>query len=260
MRFQVFFTILLSTQIALSAGFEDFKKSSTTILESLRSQGMSQAGNLDLEKVIEKTHATKWQPFQQGFFGGSGKHRTTAIYLVEENTILVSEMALKILSPDVYPLAALHEALGAQGYADENYELTLSLDQLSKVTPNQRALFERRLKNLTPTVNHNKVYKHQDGGTSVGGGGDGFGIELKSIVLSEALRQNFSEDTLDIIFATELEINWDSQAPQVTASKKADSWLIEISGFYWFMLNAAKNTDQKNAVAQQVLSILMEKR
>ncbi len=93
------------------------------------------------------------------------------------------------LSPAVMnPIRDLHMSLGALGYFDENYELSLTLFLLDPKTQKKIGVdVEKITKFLFLNMQkrtENPKYQHQGGATSVGGGGDANAMYIKLWALS----------------------------------------------------------------------------
>jgi hypothetical protein len=234
--------ILIVPLVSRAQSFSEFKGESRSIVQKLRSQGIKQVGNIDLDVLDKQISETKWGSVKDKFLVGSGEERSTSIYLVEQRAVIVNELALQTIDRSIYPQASLHEVLGANGYDDEKSKISLSLDQIAK-DPSKKALFEKRLEKSINGLKTNKIYQNKSGGTSVGGGGDGTAIEFKKILLEIAL-ENLSENSdqiLDAVLDSDIEPNWNrDQFYDLKIQKFETSYRIDIPSILWVTLSANK--------------------
>jgi hypothetical protein len=259
MKYALALTLLFTSVLAHADEFGDFATSSLTIVETLRSQGVHNIGSLNLDELSQKIATTKWSPVNDKYLLGSGTDRGTSIYLVDQDKVFVNTLALKNLPADVFPQAALHEALGANGYEDENSQASLALDQLSKSPKAGRRFFEKQVENLKPTVKENKIYKTQSsaGGTSVGGGGDGTTIEFKRRLLQDVVDafanspntdENKLNAILDQVLNMDVEPNWDftRQTPPQIEKSPQGGLKLTIPSIYWVTYKSARETGENS--------------
>lgn len=191
-----FFRLLILALLALSFAAqaevvrgspnEIFRPLSKKIPQAIIDQGIKKIGDLDVAKLIAKLDTVEWRTFDLGFLSGSGGKRQTSIYIVKDRMVVVNMLALQNLveKPVRIDRWALHEALGALGYDDENYEITTALTFVSPADKGLERvdLVERTLSNLQiRTTDH--VYDNVGGTTIIGGGGDAPIIELKTRLL-----------------------------------------------------------------------------
>lgn len=167
---------------------EIFRPVSKHIVQQLVDLGVNTVGQLDTKKLLADLDTVEWRTFNLGFFAGSGGKRQTSIYLVEQRMVAVSTYALENLVGQPIPLWewALHEALGALGYPDENYELTTSLHFLVKSstldTIQRISLVEESFSAISIRTT-NQIYSSEGGTTIIGGGGDAPIITFKTQLL-----------------------------------------------------------------------------
>lgn len=230
--------------------FPEFKSESRTIVQKLRSQGIQQVGNINLEVLDKKISETKWASVKDKFLIGSGEDRSTSVYLVEQKAVIVNELALQTIDRSIYPQASLHEALGANGYDDEKSQISLSLDQIAK-DPSKKALFEKRLEKSIRGLKDNKIYQNKSGGMSVGGGGDGTAIEFKKILLDIAMEDSSenSNQILDAVLDSDIEPNWNrDQFYDLKIQKLETGYRIDIPSILWVTFSADKLNGMKHKV------------
>lgn len=168
---------------------EIFRPLSKRMVEKVVKQGITKVGDLDLPYLLEMLDTVEWRTFDIGFLGGSGGGRHTSIYMVESRMVVVNMLSLQNLVGTEVRIDrwALHEALGALGYPDENYDITTSLTFIADAPQSKAAtradLVERSLSNIKLTTT-NRVYESSSGGSTViGGGGDAPIVELKCRLL-----------------------------------------------------------------------------
>jgi len=229
--------------------FSEFKNESHKIVQSLLEQGIKKVGKIDLEILDKQIATTNWQSVKDKFLLGSGEERSTSIYLVAQQTVIVNELALQLIDHSVYQQVSLHEALGANGYDDEKSKISLSLDQIAK-DPSKKNFFEGKLTELRTDLSSNKIYQDRSGGTSVGGGGDGTAIEFKMILLNIALENQLegSDSTIDAILESNIEPNWSPQSiHDLRVQKQEKGFRIDIPSVLW-TLNKTNNKFKENFV------------
>ena len=188
-----FATAANSKDLSLFAAREDpafeqkMQNQVAVFIRELVQQGPS-IGDLDFTTLTREIEQVHWLRSSQGFFAGSGEPRASSIYLVEERTVVFNDLTLAYTSDWVLPLVALHESLGALGYIDENYEITLSLyfsahhamGSSEKILLPYVTNLKRRKSN--PVYAGSKtfgLFAKKGGSTSVGGGGDASSLEIK---------------------------------------------------------------------------------
>jgi hypothetical protein len=195
--FILIFLFLLNVASALAEGKspnDTFRPLSKKHVEMALEQGYEKIGKLSLSKLLKELDTVEWRTFEIGFLSGSGGKRTTSIYMVKDRMVVINMIALQNLVGKPVPLYSwcLHEALGALGYDDENYEASSSISFLAS---NNDAGFE----NLTSIdfVKYNfdsfkrskkeKFYQLAGGSTVIGGGGDATLIQFKQLLLKRYL-------------------------------------------------------------------------
>lgn len=207
-RFVFLLTILLMASSTLAETIrtqgtpnEVFRPISKAIIQRILDSGVTQVGEMDLGELLEDLDTVEWRTFDLGFLSGSGGKRQTSIYLVEQRMVVVNTLALQNLVETQVRLNswALHEALGALGYDDENYQISTSLafvagdftlSSLGQPNPapnpsisNRADFVERTLSNVSRT-NIERTYGREGGTTVVGGGGDAPILELKQRLMN----------------------------------------------------------------------------
>ena len=168
---------------------EVFRSLSKKDLEKLLNQNIVKIGDMNLIKLSKELETVEWRTFDLGFLGGSGGKRMTSIYIVKDKMVVINTLSLQSLvgKPIKMFSWALHEALGALGYDDENYELSSSISFLANNPSHLNSTgvdyvqshFLELKKSST-----GRVYTLNGGSTVVGGGGDAIIIDLKQRLLS----------------------------------------------------------------------------
>ncbi len=157
---------------------------------------------MDLQKFKKDLGKIQWNLVRRALAAGSGGARGSAIYFVENHTILLSAIYWRQTPPEIQPLVATHEAFGAMGYHDEEYNLTLGLwaaHQNFEVAKSLRDKGMPDFQNITTTTK-TPVYKESNGtGTGVGGGGDYFEIDMKVQFLKQVMQQKPSKNQLILL-------------------------------------------------------------
>ncbi len=121
---------------------------------------------------------------------------------------------------------------------DEKGDLSLSLEQIAE-HPERKSLFEKHFDGATTRTKENKIYQNRDGGTSVGGGGDGTAIEFKKRMLDYAI-ELFQEtpDKLNEVIArilkSDIEPNWSYEDNILEIQRTGKSFRIVIPSVLWF--------------------------
>lgn len=259
--FSIFF--LLSFQKARADEFTDFKNSALEVVDSLRGQGNSQIGDLNLDSLAQEISTTNWSLEEKRAFLGSGEDRTLGIYLVSEKTVIVNTRSLKLLPRNVYAQASLHEALGAQGYYDENSEISLPLDIVSRF-PHLNQYFVGRFKNMKLRRVKNEIYASgKGGGTSVGGGGDGPSIEFRTRLLEHLLSvpETISQNNVDAILDVKIKPDWTPSAKNSLeiARPTGGDLIITLPSFNWAVFGSVPDFGEgyKHSLVTQALGYLV---
>ncbi|MFN8790734.1 MAG: hypothetical protein ACK5Y2_04685 [Bdellovibrionales bacterium] len=169
------------------------KQYSQVLPQMLVAEGVQTVGDLNIKKLSQELEKVQWEVTQQIIPEGSGKPRFACNYFVSKR-VVCNSMAT---SPAVLPLVTLHEALGALGYLDEDYEISsaLAVHALSKRRAPIPGVSDRSFQG--PRRTQDQVYQSQRGGTSVGGGGDSVGITVKTFAIA-ALASNLEAGGLTV--------------------------------------------------------------
>lgn len=193
-------TIVLYSFAVFAQGFtasgtpdEVFRPLSKILVQRVVDAGITRSGRLDLNRLLRELDTVNWGVQEYGFFGGSGGQRLTSIYLVEERLVIINLMSLQNMINKPVPMFAwaLHEGLGALGYPDENYEISVAIEFMSKnisEIQTRQELVRPQLQDMGRRSTRNRHYESSGGTTVVGGGGDAPIIELKSLLLERLQR------------------------------------------------------------------------
>jgi|GEM_PF-4414662 len=186
-----------------SQRFQDiFHATSAAIPNRLIKAGTLQIGELSITGLVQRLPEVTWRTVRpEIILAGSGGQRTFAINFPAEKLVGLNLLMMgNVKDPKDFEVLCLHEGLEALGYLDENYELTLSLFLIAQSFEVPGPKLE--LKSLQQHFLHlqlqkgNRSYPNsqsgQGGGTSVGGGGDQVGIEVK-MALIEMVQFRWSE-------------------------------------------------------------------
>lgn len=231
--FSVFIFGLTTLADSQDQAFIDYKASATKITDQLLAKGYQKIGPIDLAKLREEILATKWVAITDRFLLGSGEGRATGVYLTKERTTFTNLLALKLIVKEIYPQQSLHEVLGANGYEDENSQISLSMDQLANNPKANFAFFEKQIQAAKVGLTQNKVYASRGGsGTSVGGGGDGTCIEFRKRLLDAAEILN-DEAVLTKILLLKIEPDWNHENTTLRWVKQNKETILVIPSVSW---------------------------
>jgi len=167
---------------------EIFRPISKEIVQKVADQGVKQIGRVKIQTLLDELDTVEWRTFDIGFLSGSGGTRQTSIYIVKDRMVVVNMLALQNLvdKPVRINRWALHEALGALGYPDEVYDLTVALTFMASTADlavsDRLNLIDGGFTNAVRSATDH-VYGREGGTTIIGGGGDAPMIEFKSRIL-----------------------------------------------------------------------------
>lgn len=167
----------------------EMRQAAATHVQQLVAEGRKSISSLNLEDLERDIAKVRWEKFGDGFLAGSGEQRSSSIYFVEDKRVVFNQLSLQYTPKAMLPLIALHESLGALGYEDEDYQLTLGILFHQKDLQDRLGLTDE---DLAPIFGNIKVRSStpiylsaaSDGGsTSVGGGGDSAALDVKLTTL-----------------------------------------------------------------------------
>lgn len=166
----------------------------TIIIKDLSSYGLTQVGNLNLNNLIAEFKFVKFRqsPIKNACPIAAGGLRSGIVNYPEHKIILFCDSAL-FNSPELTrQVLLLHEYLGATGYDDENYQLSLGLWLLRalKIENKYDKFINSELIYLFQSPKSNalthKLILADGGVTSTGPGGDPFEIYTKFALILQA--------------------------------------------------------------------------
>jgi hypothetical protein len=208
----IFVTSLLNAQ-ELTPFEHQHIQNAKAIPLMLIDSNIKKIGELDLELLVKDLEKVRWKSSREllgidAFAAGSGETRSGDVYIIEpEPTVYFNVLSERLSPVAVKPLRDLHMSLGALGYMDENYELSLALTLLEPKTQKKIGInVEKVTKSFFMNMQkrtQNPKYKSPGGATSVGGGGDANAMYIKLWALSTAriwLLSRFPEKTEDDAF------------------------------------------------------------
>jgi hypothetical protein len=170
----------------------EFAPLAQVIPDKLIALGYERIGELDLKRLKKDLKKVSWYRIGGGFLSGSGGTRMTGLYSSKNHEAFINTLNWDWVRSDLQALTVLHEGLGASGYIDEDYQISLALwflsersrDELrsligeSKPTWQSLGQIERR--------EGEAVYRDSGGITGIGGGGDYVGLNVKATLLEQA--------------------------------------------------------------------------
>jgi len=258
-----------------SAFLKLFAAQSLAIPEKLIAIKKTKVGQLDIEQLLAEIKTLTWMENAAGVFqAGSGETRTGAIYDVEKRTITLNSGRAQFEPKDTMSIASLHEALGALGYIDENYQLSLLLKIHSLTDQERSTIFDEqdfnreniRFLNLEKRTKNFK-YVMAGGATSVGGGGDGIVVQLKWYLLlfGKQICQISKLNCLDVfrrVLDANIEINPKVIETTVRSEIIAGKRIIRIPMIAWIngsiQTNGQTLADGQIQIMQETMQHLMQ--
>jgi hypothetical protein len=203
---------------SVEAGFETWIKNSietpqttaylsgksTELIDAILGSGRYvKIGELDLVALRKEMKTVKWRAYVgKPIVVGPGGSRSTAVYSVKQRLVVVSREEWFEMDEAIRQLISLHEGLGALGYRDEKYQITLSISLLASllfadefqylaesqiITKNLGSLWSTALSSRPVTdlqkTDQTPVYILAGGVSLTGGAGDEHGISIKAMAL-----------------------------------------------------------------------------
>ncbi len=182
------------------------QSSANYLIDVLIKAHQTKLGNFDLLELKKQIAEVHWRALSSltSIIAGPEGARSTALYSVEETTVIVSPGEWQLTDEGPQPMISFHEALGALGYSDEKYQISVCMGVLSLLglansnasIPDNKTVSDG-LNFLAPILKQNSIlfgsarrtdtpfYVIAAGGggvTSTGGGGDHYGITMKFMV------------------------------------------------------------------------------
>ncbi|MBT4762171.1 MAG: hypothetical protein HOO06_10775 [Bdellovibrionaceae bacterium] len=153
-------------------------------INRLLEKDVTHVGSIGLLSLSEDIETVKWGLLKDVFALGSGKTRTSSVYIVEEQGVLINKLSLDKAVGKYVDAWYLHEAVGALGILDENYHISISIDRLSRIDRGPE--LTEQLQFIGPIIGDleyregEALYEGEGGITVVGGGGQNEIINFKS--------------------------------------------------------------------------------
>lgn len=139
------------------------------LVNTLLSQGVTQIGDMNLREFKEAIEGVEYRSMDEGQREG-WESRRDAYYLVDESTVY-SRPEYQFESEVGMNLFGNHEAAGAAGYCDKNYELTLTMATITVLPAyQQQAMINSAY--AREVFSSDNIYASNGGCTGIGGGGE----------------------------------------------------------------------------------------
>ena len=181
-------SLLLSLQSHAGSTSEDIQQYVSDILNTHYLKPMAlrdreSFGQFSIREFLKEAPTVRFFTSNRPFVQGSGGRRDCAIHFVRERKVEFSPLCWHQMRKDKQPLLILHETLGALGFDDEEYQISLALDWYVR-NPDRDAGFDFPIRRSQ----REKTYQRVAGGTSlVGGGGSECELFVKSAIVDAAL-------------------------------------------------------------------------
>jgi hypothetical protein len=223
----------------------EFAPLAQAIPDKLLALGYERIGGLELRRLKKDLEKVTWYRIDGGFLSGSGGTRMTGLYSSKEHEANINTLNWGWVRRERQALMALHEGLGASGYLDEDYQISLALWFLSE---RNRDELRSLLGDSKPTWQSldkierregEAIYVDSGGITGIGGGGDYVGLDLKATLLEQArLEQGLLSEKFSAwarsIFALKVICDYSPSFAQAGARRDANSQLqFLVSAIGW---------------------------
>jgi len=189
------------------------------IPHQLQKLGLHRIGNFDIDEFNRKISSVRYCLLGGGYLSGSAGDRLSSIYLVKLRTVSLNQLSWQWVDGEARAALVMHESLGALGYDDESYQLTLALWFLTQIPRDEiNDFLSSRLSEplrLARATNDEHVYVMAGGVTGIGGGGDNVGLEAKMILWKtfyarkKGTLEPGAENVMQIVQLAGFESNWD---------------------------------------------------
>lgn len=186
MKIQIIILICLLTSVvsvarAAQTEMESYQGSAPQIVDLLIKQGVTSVNGLDLAAIRKNLPTVRWRALAPGetvpdFVG----HRTTAFYRTKNKVVTIMAKP-RYMNKFMMAVIALHESLGALGYDDHKYQMSIGLGMMALTTGNPADDQVKR-------ASESKLVQVAMGGFSVGGGGDFLGLAAKMGTMEQFMR------------------------------------------------------------------------
>lgn len=246
-------------QRASSAERQDYVQQAQSLPKKLLSNGYQDILGVDLRKLLNDIESLKWYVTNSPIGYGHGLDlRTCGVFDAKELSVLVMTSCLSMSLPEFKSILFLHESLGALGYQlDENYVLSTSMWMLAN--NNQRNFkFDERsfLKVVQRTL---PTLVTEGGATSVRGGGENVGYEVKAYALlfglNYVIKNRARYDWLEVILNSQFETLADVyKSHSIKKIKGKNAYKISVSKNHWVYLKKRDpNTENRQNITQAIL-------
>lgn len=191
-----------------------FKTASTEILDRLLSKGLTPIRSLDIQAMRDEAATVTWKALAPGeAIPGFAKGRTSAFYFREGKTVTVAADP-SVYSPQALSVLALHETLGALGYDDRFYQLSIALYAYSLTNlDNEANRKEREFQKAAFFPLIRMAAREEGSGTRVGGGGDFLGMIMKMQTLLSIWHRPLRPDHYQQFLMIRFEASYEDQEP-----------------------------------------------
>lgn len=194
--------LIRSGQIKKVQNEDEVRNAALVPITLLKQKGISQLAGVDLNELEKEFSLIHLFAFSSGFLI-SADGRDGALNFIEEKSIVLNSLGLSRYSARQQGLLLFHEFFSCLGYNDDEYSITVSFylaailqpSRLPSSSPPRVGQFTNSQNTSAPlyeatltqqmstrkTINKNTdAFKELSGGiTGVGGGGDGFALDIK---------------------------------------------------------------------------------
>lgn len=163
-----------------------WSQTTTTLIH----QGITQIGDFDVVRFQNEAQKIRWKLYSSQNPPRFAHGRRSAYYLSSSQEVFISDQIPRHMG-DSMVLLELHEAMGALGYKDQDYSLSVGLQLLSQMpqTRTRDFVLKELGKNLFKGSQINSSAKVGGSGSSVGGGGDIIPLTIKYEVLQHLVEK-----------------------------------------------------------------------
>ena len=173
----------------LGTANEYFRPLSQLPLDRLIDRGIFKIGSINLKQLRKKIGKVNWDVLAYGMISGSGDKRFTAVNYMRDKRVIINRQIFERFADQYNESFLLHEALGAIGINDENYQLSsligsLGMEEDMDVLKRKISEIEKSGSLKTDRRWLEVRYQLEEGGTIIGGGGDIETINFKTRCLS----------------------------------------------------------------------------
>lgn len=185
---------LISQLVSAQTRQVNLKDESLKNFIKLQQAGINDIGPINIDKFIKNAHKVSFEVLSGSFIASKG-NRSSAVQI--QNRLIISSFGLQNYSLNRIRDLLQHELLGALGFEDENYRLSIAISLLADQADSKKFLeensFFKEILNSTYRLNKKRMkydtsllgqeLAASGGATGVGGGGDLSTIEIKNILI-----------------------------------------------------------------------------